>query len=147
MNLARVIIPIVFSLGLLTAGSAIAQDMPYKEGSLWNVTLIKVKPGMFNTYMRDLAATRRPIMDEAKTQGLIISEKMLVGSSANRDDFNMILLVEYKNWAAYDGLTAKFEAINSKVVGNEDKRMQINVKRTDMREILGGKDMREISYK
>ena len=147
MKFARMIFPAVFALGLLTTGSAIAQELPYKEGSVWNVTMIKVKSGMFNTYIRDLTASRKPLMDEAKKQGLILSEKMLAGSSANHDDFNMILMVEYKNWAAYDGLSAKFDAISNKVVGSEDKRMQINTKRTDMREIVGSKNMQEVSYK
>jgi len=102
---------------------------------------------MFNTYIRDLAASRKPLMEEAKKQGLILSEKMLSGSAANRDDFNMILMVEYKNWAAYDGLSAKFDVISNKMIGSEDKRMQINVKRTDMREIVGSKNMQEVSYK
>jgi hypothetical protein len=146
MKLPKVFLPAILALALVSS-SAIAQDLPYKEGSVWNVTMIKVKSGMFNTYIRDLAATRRPIMDEAKRQGLILSEKMLAGSSSSRDDFNMILLVEYKNWAAYDGLSAKFDGINSKMVGNEDKRMQINVKRADMREIVGNKDMQEVSYR
>jgi hypothetical protein len=44
-------------------------------------------------------------------------------------------------------LSAKFDGINSKMVGNEDKRMQINVKRADMREIVGNKDMQEVSYR
>jgi hypothetical protein len=59
----------------------------------------------------------------------------------------MILMVEYKNWAAFDGLTAKFDAITGKLVGNEDKRTQITVKRTDMREILGSKNMQEMHFK
>jgi len=147
MKFARMVLPTVFALGVLVTGSATAQELPYREGSVWNVTLIKVKPGMFNTYIRDLAASRKPLMEEAKKQGLILSEKMLSGSAANRDDFNMILMVEYKNWAAYDGLSAKFDVISNKMIGSEDKRMQINVKRTDMREIVGSKNMQEVSYK
>jgi hypothetical protein len=147
MKFPTMIFSTVFAVGLLTTGSAVAQETPYKEGSVWNVTLIKVKPGMFNTYIRDLAATRKPLMEEAKRQGLVISEKMLSGNSANRDDFNMILMVEYKNWAAYDGLSDKFQALSSKVVGSEDKQMQINVKRTDVREIFGSKNMQELTYK
>ncbi len=147
MKFAKMIFPTVVVIGLLTTGSAIAQDLPYKEGSVWNVSFIKVRPGMFNTYIRDLTASRKPLMEEAKKQGLILSEKMLSGASANRDDFNMILMVEYKNWAAYDGLAAKLDALGNKVVGSEDKRMQLNVKRTDMREILGSKNMQEVSYK
>ena len=147
MKFPTMILSKVLAIALLTTGSAIAQETPYREGSVWSVTLIKVKPGMLNTYIRDLGATRKPLMEEAKRQGLVVSEKMLSGGSANRDDFNMILMVEYKNWAAYDGLSDKFEALGRKVVGSEDKQMQISVKRADVREIFGSKNMQELTYK
>ena len=147
MRLARMILPVIVALGLCATGSAMAQDLAYKEGAVWSVTLVKVKPGMLNQYMRDLATTRKPVMEEAQKQGLILSQKMLAGPSSNHEDFNMVLMVEYKNWAAFDGLTSKFDAINSKLIGSEDKRTQINVKRTDMREILGSKNMQEMHFK
>lgn len=148
MKLGRIAAHAILAFGLLaTTQVATADELPYKNGSVWSVTFIKVKPGMFNTYIRDLQATRRPLMEAATKDGLVLSEKMLAGSGSNRDDFNMILMVEYKNWAAFDGLDAKFEALGSKLMGSEDKRMQINVKRADMREILGSKNMVEVSYK
>jgi hypothetical protein len=133
-------------MGQFLIGEVSAQDKPYREGSVWSVGLIKVKPGMLNAYMRDLAATRKPLMAEAKKSGLVVSERMLLGDSANSRDFNLILMVEYKNWAAFDGLSDKFEALSSKIVGSEDKQMQITVKRTDLREIFGNKLMQEITY-
>ena len=133
-------------LAVFVSSAAFAQDA-YREGSVWSVSLIKVKPGMFDAYMRDLTTTRKPLMEEAQKQGLILSHRMLAGNSMGRDDFNMILLVEYKNWAAYDGLTAKFDALNNRLIGNEDKRTQIMVKRGDMREILGAKDMQEVHFR
>ena len=133
-------------LAVFVSSAAFAQDA-YREGSVWSVSLIKVKPGMFDAYMRDLTTTRKPLMEEAQKQGLILSHRMLAGNSMGRDDYNMILLVEYKNWAAYDGLTAKFDALNNRLIGNEDKRTQIMVKRGDMREILGAKDMQEVHFR
>ena len=72
---------------------------------------------------------------------------MLAGESAGREDFDLILMVEYKNWAAFDGLSDKFRALAQKIVGSEDKQTQMMVKRTDVREIVGTKNMQEISYK
>jgi len=131
----------------IAAPSALAQDKPYKEGSIWSVTFVKVKPGMFDTYIRDLSANRRPLMDQAKKEGLILQEKMLAGNSAGREDFDLILMVEYKNWAAFDGLTDKFRTLAQKVVGSEDKQQQMMIKRTDVREIVGTKNMQEIFLK
>ena len=123
---------------------AIAQDKPYKEGSVWDITFIKVKPGMFDVYMRDVAPLRKQIMDEAKKQGLVLSYKVFGGISANHADWDVLFMDEYKNWAAFDGLTQKFEAIQGKLIGNEEKRTRLMIKRTDVREIVGEKVMQEL---
>ncbi|HEY1127982.1 MAG TPA: hypothetical protein VGF12_01140 [Roseateles sp.] len=135
------------TLLLAAALPAIAQDKPYKEGTVWSVSFIKVKPGMFDVYMRDLASARKQLMAEAKKQGLIVSEKMLSGSSMGQGDWDLMLMVEYKNWAAFDGLSDKFDAIALKTVGTEEKQVQMMVKRTEVREIVGDKVFQEISFK
>ncbi|MGB8599643.1 MAG: hypothetical protein WCE88_09155, partial [Burkholderiales bacterium] len=68
-------------LGLLALGTqtCVADEKVYKEGTVWSVTFIKVKTGMFDVYMRELAAVRKALMAEGKKQGLIVSEKMLYG--------------------------------------------------------------------
>ena len=58
-----------------------------------------------------------------------------------------MFLVEYKNWAAFDGITAKYDAITSKLVGSEEKQVQLMTKRTEVREILGEKAMQELIAK
>jgi len=132
---------------MLMAQAGLAQDKPYKEGSVWGITFVKVKPGMFDTYLRDLGANRKKLMDQAKKDGLVLSEKLLAGESNGRDDFDLMILVEYKNWAAFDGLSDKFRALAEKMVGSEDKQTQMMVKRTEVREILGNKNMQELFLK
>ncbi|MET0517731.1 MAG: hypothetical protein ABW005_02740 [Burkholderiaceae bacterium] len=134
-------------LSLLLGGTALAQGSPTKDGSVWAISYIRIKAGMGDVYMRDLAASRKPLMEAAKKAGLILSEKMLVGSSHGRDDYNLMLMVEYKNWAAFDGLSDKFDALSLQVIGSEDKQMQIMVKRSDMREILGDREFQEVTFK
>ena len=146
MKRMGMLMSLALAICLTATGAAYAQDA-YREGSVWSVGFIKVKPGMLDQYMRDLTATRKPLLEEAQRQGLILSHRMLSGNSMGRDDFNMILLVEYKNWAAFDGLSAKFDALSNRVIGNEEKRTQVMVKRTDMREIVGGKSMQEIHFR
>jgi len=138
---------IVLFVFMLVAQTGLAQDKPYKEGSVWSVTFVKVKPGMFDVYMRDLSANRKKLMEQAKKDGLILSEKMLAGESTGREDFDLVLMVEYKNWGAFDGLSDKFRALAEKMVGSEDKQVQMMVKRTDTREIIGSKNMQEIFFK
>jgi hypothetical protein len=129
---------------MLAAQTGFGQEKPYKEGSVWTVTFVKVKPGMMDTYLRDLGANRKKLMEQAKKDGLILSERLLSGEATGREDFDLILMVEYKNWAAFDGLSDRFRALAEKMVGSEDKQMQMMTKRTEVREIVGTKTMQEI---
>lgn len=145
MTLNKLVCGVLLGLSLL-ASQAMAQDKPYREGSVWSITMIRVKPGMFDTYMREVLPQRKKIMDEAKKAGLVLSEKILSGPSSGRDDFDVLLMTEYKNFAALDGMDAKFDVIMNKIVGSEDKQVQTMSKRGEVREIMGEKLMQELWY-
>jgi hypothetical protein len=134
---------------LLAAVSSLAaaQEKPWTEGTVWSISMIRVKPGMFDVYMREVLPMRKKINEEAKKQGLLVSSHVFSGNANGRDDFDVMFLDEYKNWAAFDGMTAKYDAIMRNVVGPEDKQVQVMTKRTEVREILGDKVMQEMVIK
>jgi hypothetical protein len=80
-------------------------------------------------------------------QGLIVSSRILRGEAANKDEWDLMILDEYKNWAAFDGLSERVLALANKVVGPEDVRIQSMKKRSEMREIVGSKSMQELLLK
>jgi len=131
----------------LAAGAAWAADRPYTQGSVWTVTFVRVKPGLNSQYLGDLASTWKRVMDEARKQQLIVSYKILGGNPGNREDWDLMLLVESKNWAAFDGADDKFGAIVEKLVGPDKKQVEIMAKRSDVREILGTRNLQEIIFK
>jgi len=132
----------------LWAGFAWTQgSAPYTEANVWDLTFVRTKAGLDDDYLRSLAKTWRANMEEAKKQGLILSYKILSAAPADRDDWNLLLMVEYKNMAALDGRTEKFDAIAAKIVGTEEQQREIAIKRFDVREILGGKLARELILK
>ena len=139
----------VMLFGLLSLGSAMAygQAKPYTEGSVWTITMIRVKPGMQDVYMRDVLPLRKKIDEEAKKKGLILSDHVLLGSASGRGDFDVMFMTEYKNWAAFDGLTAKYDTIVGAIVGSEEKQAQLMTSRSEVREILGEKQMQELIIK
>jgi hypothetical protein len=120
---------------------------PYTEGSVWTLTMIKTKTGFDDDYFRQISGTVKPIYDEEKKQKIILDYKILMGDSHNRDEGNIIILVQYQNMAALDGLRDKIDPLIEKVMGNEDQRRATAVKRLDIREILGTRTMREITLK
>jgi hypothetical protein len=130
-----------------TATTAKSMGAPYIEGPVWTLTMIKTKTGLDDDYFRQISGTVKPIYDEEKKQRIILDYKILMGDPHNRDEANIIIMVQYPNMAALDGLRDKMDPLIEKVMGNEDQRRAMAVKRLDIREILGTRTMREITLK
>lgn len=126
-----------------TSGS----DAPYIEGSVWALTMIKTKTGLDDDYFKQISGTVKPVYEEMKKQKFILDYKVLSGDSFGKDDYNIIIMVEYPNMAALDGLRDKMDPIVAKVMGNETQQRETAVKRLDIREIIGTKTMRQITLK
>jgi len=136
----------VLSLGIASLCSA-QSDAPYTEGPVWTVTMVKTKTGMTDEYLKELAKTLKGTLEEAKKQNLVLDYKILLGNPATPQDFNILIMVESKNMAAQDNTREKFDPIARKLVGTTDQQQAIQVKRLDIREIIGTKLMREITLK
>ena len=109
--------------------------------------MVKTKAGMTDEYLKELAKTLKASLDEAKKQNLVLDYKILLGNPATPQDFNILIMVESKNMAAQDNTREKFDPIARKVVGTTDQQQALQVKRLDIREIMGTKLMREITLK
>src|SRR5947199_6776974 len=132
----------------VTTSTAAAQSTaPYTEGGVWQITMVKTKPGMSDDYLKALAKIFKSTNDEAKRQGIITDYKILAGGAATQQDYDILLMVEYPNMAALDGLRDKTDPIAAKAIGTEDQQRQMAVKRLEIREIMGDKTMREITLK
>ena len=132
---------------MLLGSAAYAEDRPFTLGSVWTVTLVRVKPGMDGLYLRDLAANWKRVMDEARNQQLIVSYKILDGNLPGKDEWNLMLLVEQKNWASFDGADLRFDAIAEKMMGPEKTQLESMIKRSEMREIVGVRNFQEVTFK
>ena len=133
-------------LGIASLCSA-QSDAPYTEGPVWTVTMVKTKTGMTDESLKELAKTLKASLEEAKKQNLVLDYKILLGNPATPQDFNILIMVESKNMAAQDNTREKFDPIARKLVGTTDQQQAIQVKRLDVREIMGTKLMREITLK
>jgi len=130
-----------------TAKSAAGSSAPYNEGPVWALTMIKTKTGLADEYFKQITGTVKPVYDEEKKQKVILDYKILSGEASDPHDFNILILVEYPNWAAFDSLREKMDPVVAKVMGSQEQQKELAVKRLDIREILGTKTMREITLK
>jgi hypothetical protein len=142
----QVTITAAFSIGVasLCFGQS---DAPYTEGPVWTVTMVNTKPGMTDDYLKNLAQSFKTTNDEAKKQGIIMDYKIFLGANATPHDFDILIMQELKNFAAFDGLREKTDPIARKLIGSQDVQRQGAVKRMEIREIMGTKLMREITLK
>jgi len=63
------------------------------------------------------------------------------------DDWNIAIGLEYKNYAALDGLTAKTQDLALKHYGSKEARQTAADKRVELGQLVGSRLMREITLK
>jgi hypothetical protein len=143
----RSILPVLAALALFAGSATLADDRPYTEGHVINLSFIKVKPGQFDAYMKYLATTYKPLMEEQKKAGLIVDYTIFASQASSPQDADLILSITYANWAAFDGLEQKTEAMLAKAFGSRDKMNQAAVDREAMRQVLGEENVQELILK
>jgi hypothetical protein len=109
--------------------------------------MVQTKPGMDDDYLKMLAKIYKQANEEAKKQGIISDYKILIGDASTPQDYNILLMQQFPNMAALDGLREKLDPIDKKIQGSMEAQRQGAVKRMEVREIMGNKLMREITLK
>jgi len=117
---------------------------PYRNGSVWDVGFIRVKPGMNNAYLSYLAGDWKREQEALKSAGIILSYKVLQTEPHNPGDFTLMLMTEYKDLATMEANESKADALAQKVIGDDQKQMQGYRERLEIREVLGSRLAREI---
>src|SRR5438477_10413099 len=70
---------------------------PYTEGAVWQITMVKTKPGMSDDYRRALAKIFKSNNDEAQRQRIITDDKIVAGGTATEQYYEILPMVEYPN--------------------------------------------------
>ena len=130
---------------LLLAASVYAQvKRPFRNGSVWQVSYIRMKPGMETAYLNYIATDWKRNQEASKKEGLILSYKVLTTEPHNPQDFNIMLMTEYKDLATLEANEDKADAVAQRVIGDDAKQMQGYRERLEIREVLGVRQAREI---
>ncbi len=128
-----------------------SQDDVYDEGTVWSLTFVRTGANVAEDYLKDISKTWKAFMDGSVEEGLIVSYKILFGFPANEDDFNIILMIESKNMAAFDPdpeRDAKLDAMEEKIKESMKGKYDETVTNYEnLRQIYGTKVMREIFLK
>jgi hypothetical protein len=133
---------------MIPAVAAYADDeRSYTEDVVVDVTAVRTKPGMFDTYMHWLATTYKQTMDEEKKAGIIVDYSIMAATPRKPGDPDLYLITVFKNMAALDGLDDKLEPIQKKVWATRAIASKAEADRESIREILGSELVRKLILK
>ena len=145
MNPKRITIALLVAAMLTLSVAALAQvNRPYRNGSVWDIGFIRMKPGMESAYLNYVATDWKKHQEELKKDGQILSYKVLTTESHGANDWNIMLMTEYKDMATKEANEAKEDALYQRVIGNDEKQRQGYRERLEIREVMGGRLAREI---
>jgi hypothetical protein len=135
---------IVAVAALLIAGSAQSADRNWDFGSVWAISYAETKPGKFNDYMNDLNNVWRKFLEDEKATGDVLSYRVLQAAFTRDGEPDVIFLVEYKNYAAFDKGMEYFENQSEEIMGSVDDAMQAGIDREAIRALRGSLVAQEI---
>jgi L-rhamnose mutarotase len=127
--------------------TAADDERSYTEGTVLDVSAVRTKPGMFDTYLKWLSTTYKPMMEEQKKAGIILNYAVYAGSPRTPSDPDLYLVTEYKNMAALDDLDAKIDPISRKYWATMAAADKAAADRESIRQILGDELLRELKLK
>ena len=136
-----------FSCLTFTSFSALADDHPFTEGSVVNVSSIRTVDGKFDDYMKWLDTTWKAQNEAAKKAGYLVSYQVITVEPRGPDDPDLYLVLTYKDWAALDGAVAKGDEITKQVVGSLAAANQAQSDRAKIRRVLGSSTMQVLDLK
>jgi hypothetical protein len=145
MKYKRIVVGSIIGFVLLLCISVVAQvSRPYRNGSVWSIGFIRMKPGMETAYLHYIATDWKREQEELKKDGQSLSYKVLRTEGHGPTDWNLMLMTEYKDMATMEANVAKEEALVQRVVGNDDKQRQGYRERLEIREVMADRLAREI---
>jgi hypothetical protein len=140
-SLVGLLVVIVLAMSVVVFAQV---NRPYRNGSVWSIGFIQMKPGMETAYLNYIAGDWKREQEALKKDGQIISYKVLTTESHGSDDWNIMLMTEYKDMATMEANEAKADQLLQTVIGNDEKQMQGYRDRLQIREVLENRLAREI---
>lgn len=138
---------------VLSAGAARADLEQYKDymvsDSVWSITTIKVNANMDDAYLEGIKKTWVASSQVQKDLGHIEDFQVLRSDMPASGDFNLMLVIKYKNDDMLGPNKARYEAFMAKWGAERQKETQDIAQKNypGMRTITGEYQMREISLK
>jgi hypothetical protein len=146
-DVTKSILGIALATALLCPVAAFAQQAvakPYHEGPVWDIAYIRAKPGFEDRYLRYLTGDWKNEQEAMKKAGYILDYKVITTEPHSPQDFNVILLTEFKDLATLEANSDRMEALGQQLAGGQPKVESGYQDRASYREVIAGRLGREI---
>jgi hypothetical protein len=142
----RSMLGVALAISLLCPLLALAQQAakPYHDGPVWDIAFIKAKAGMEDRYLRYLADDWKREQEAMKKAGYVLDYKVIATEAHGTQDFNVILMTEFKDLATMEANAEKAEALGQQLFGGQPKVESGYQDRASYREVIAGRLGREI---
>jgi hypothetical protein len=136
---------------LSVSGFSLAQAQTaqrvYDNGTVWAISYVETKPGMFDDYMSYLNTSWKQSQELAKKAGDVVSYRVLAVDNPRDHEPDVVLLVEFKNMAVFDRSLDDLDKQTTTVFGSPVKSNQAAVSRESIRVLRGSYLAREVKFK
>lgn len=137
-----------------TALPSFAQDeSPFNKGAVYILTTVRTQANSQDDYLKQLDQYWYPSMVKAKALGLIKDFHILAGEASNKEDYDVMTIIELNNLAELDPSPereAKWKQVREAMeaqAGSQEKVKSFSSALNNIRELLGEKVMREQVHK
>ena len=111
-----------------TIAAPVMSEQPSTEGPVWDVAYTRAFPGQVDQYLEQVRLLLVPVLEVDKRQGGILDYKVLRKINKHGvDDWNIEVVVIFKNYAQMDGHHARWDAIEKKLGLKETDRNGMRV--------------------
>jgi len=131
-------------LGTIGIG-AFAAD--YTDGQVVARTAIRTVDGHFDDYVHWLDTDWKRQEEAMKKAGIITGYTVLFAQPRGPQDADIYLVEFYPNWAAFDGIDKKAEAVSKQIWGSLKQASATEAARGKIRTILGSEAVQEVTLK
>lgn len=121
----RVIFAGLLLISLLAVPGAAPQSPSDSDKPVWTMEILRVKSGMFGSTLGYLDDNWMSVRAEAKRQGTILSYNRFADQDSRKSDWNIVLLTEFKNSAAYNAREKLFASIRKQLPNNTSAVMRV----------------------
>jgi hypothetical protein len=127
---------------------AVSAQVPYSQGPVERVVLLKVTPGHFDALMADFKKNVVPLWEAQKTAGLITGyQTFLNQTSSGGGDWDFGYSLTYKNMAALDGLPDKVYELRMKHYGDQAAEQKVIDKRVENAHVVNSMLIRDVTIR